>query len=265
MKYYNIFFLNPTNPTKITYKGTFHEEHDAKFSLPFIALDYVKSEQGSQQADRAYQNDKSLDEIIKNKDLKEGFYLKEDGDVVNLYEKKNIVIPGTIYNSYEIIVDKIGIFGISDLEVDDIHCPACTCFTSMPHVDKITTPHVSDMIKMLPQPVIDDLIKVHGKEKFGLRPVQERLKHNEVTKVKDVTVEFNPTPVIIDSFYTASKSGTSCSGSTNSASTSSSTSSSSSSVNTLDSTYSYASSCSSCDDSITESKDDQDDTSSDYE
>ena len=117
MRYYIVYFLNLQTLKPIFYKY-YDDEKIALSKIDSIALEYVKNEQGKQQADIAIQPTKSVIEIQNDTTLKEGLYLKKEGDIMIVYEKTKVALTGYIYSSYEIRMNKIGKFDVTDIDLD---------------------------------------------------------------------------------------------------------------------------------------------------
>lgn len=119
MKYYLIYFLDYKKNDSITIKENHYlTKEDATNNVERIALEYVKEMQGKQQADICKQT-KSLDEICNSIDIKNGMYIFKSNDNVILYEKTNLILEGKIWNSQTSVMDKLGMFSVTDIEIDD--------------------------------------------------------------------------------------------------------------------------------------------------
>lgn len=125
MKYLLIYYLDHKNNDQVTIKDYYTSKDDAINSLEKVALEFIKEQQGKQQINICRQYEKSVDDILKDTNIKEGLYIKKQGDIIVLYEKKNIIIPGTIWNSFDIKIDKIGMFNITEVNMDLAN--KCTC------------------------------------------------------------------------------------------------------------------------------------------
>lgn len=119
MKYYLVCFIDHTKDDTIIVKDSYQTKEDAINSLERAALEYVKEFQGKQQADRC-KTEKTPEQILYDTTLKEGMYIRKLEEKVYLYEKVNVVIPSRLlWNSYELKVNKIGLFNISEYNFDD--------------------------------------------------------------------------------------------------------------------------------------------------
>jgi hypothetical protein len=116
MKYYFICLQGTSD--NITIVDKYPTKEDAINNLEKQAIDYVKEMQGKQQANICQQN-KSLDKIAADQSLKEGLYIITSGEVVQLYQKTNTTIPGTLWNSKIMKMDKIGTFSITEFDFSE--------------------------------------------------------------------------------------------------------------------------------------------------
>lgn len=118
MKYYIICFLDYTKDDLIQVKNLYHTKEDAINNTERVAIEYIKEMQGKQQADICKQ-EKTIDEILNNNKLKEGMYIIKSNNNVILYEKVNITLPGRLWSSLQMEMNKIGLFTVSDLNDDN--------------------------------------------------------------------------------------------------------------------------------------------------
>lgn len=117
MKYFVIYYINFTN-FKVKLENSYSSQEEANENLLSTALNFVKEEQGKQQADIAVQNDKSEAELLSG-NLREGMYIKCDLSTVSVFNKFKEIIPGKIlWDSWEMKLNKIGMFGVSEVELN---------------------------------------------------------------------------------------------------------------------------------------------------
>ena len=126
MKYHLIYFLDHIDDNKVIIKDYYTSKDDALNALEKIAIDFIKEQQGKQQTSICKQYDKSIEDIQKDTSIKEGLYLKKHNDSIVLYEKKNILTPGTIWNSFNLQVYKIGTFYTTDINIE-LTASMCSC------------------------------------------------------------------------------------------------------------------------------------------
>ena len=127
MKYYIIYFIDHKNCDNVIIKELYRSKEDAVLNVEKVAIEYIRNLQGKQQADICKQQ-KSPQDILNDVNLKEGFYILVDNSVVTLYEKISGVIPGKIWNSYELQINKIGLFNYTEYNFDDLLFRSiCTC------------------------------------------------------------------------------------------------------------------------------------------
>lgn len=116
MKYFVIYYINFTN-FKVKLENSYSSLEEANENLLSTALNFVKEEQGKQQSDIALQNDKSEKDLL-TENFKEGMYIKSTPNEVTLYNKIKEIVSGTFYNSWEMKLNKIGMFGVSEVELN---------------------------------------------------------------------------------------------------------------------------------------------------
>lgn len=127
MKYYIIYFINYKNRDNVNIKELYRSKEDAILNVEKVAIEYIRNLQGKQQADICKQQ-KSPQDILNDINLKEGFYVLVDNYVVTLYEKISAVVPGKLWNSYELQINKIGLFDYTEYNFDDLlFRSTCTC------------------------------------------------------------------------------------------------------------------------------------------
>lgn len=163
MKYYMVYLLNYKENDSVTLKDSYSAECDAKNSLERNAIEYIKELQGKQQADICKQ-DKPPREILKDVTLKEGMYIVKEVDTIVLYEKITVVVPGTVWNSNSLKINKVGKFYVTEFNFDD-SIFRCTCMLSKPSTVKYTKPTISLSF-------VDELKNLNGN--FGLKPPKKR-------------------------------------------------------------------------------------------
>lgn len=132
MFYYLVYFLDYKKLNKnlldeITCKAIFNSRKAATGFLSEYAIDYVREYQGKQQTEICIQYDKTPEQILSDQKLKEGYYLGKKDDSIILYEKTQIKIPGTIWNSYELKINKIGMFNIAEIQSNSDNFVTASC------------------------------------------------------------------------------------------------------------------------------------------
>lgn len=118
MKYYLVCFIDYKNNDTISVKDSYLAKIDAVKRLQTVALEYVKEFQGKQQAEKC-QVELSQEQLQTDTTLKEGLYVRKVDETVILYEKVNMVVEGKIWNSYDVKVNKIGLFTISEYNFEN--------------------------------------------------------------------------------------------------------------------------------------------------
>src|SRR5690349_11367577 len=106
MKYHIIYFLDAQN--NVSLKEDYKTLNDAINSLEKVATEHIREQQGKQQVQLCRQYDKTSAQLLADPTIREGLYLIKDGTCIHLYEKKNTIIPGTIWNSYEMKIFQVG-------------------------------------------------------------------------------------------------------------------------------------------------------------
>lgn len=118
MKYYMVYLLNYKDSDSVVLKDSYRERNDAIHSLERTAIEHIKELQGKQQADICKQ-DKTPEEILADVQLREGLYIRKDGDSILLYEKKTVVKVGNFWNSNSLKILKVGKFYITEYNFDE--------------------------------------------------------------------------------------------------------------------------------------------------
>ena len=127
MKAFIIYYID--NGMKMVQKDIYFCKELALNELDTVALDHVKQLEGQKQVAVAVQYGKSTSDIVLNKELKDGLYLRKEQDSVILYEKKDVVDTGIIFNGIKKDLVKIGSFGVIDIDFEDHLLPKkCECF-----------------------------------------------------------------------------------------------------------------------------------------
>lgn len=194
MKYFVIFYIDCKTYKNVNLKGQYTTQEDAQNDLLPNALEYVRSEQGKQQADIALQNAKSTNELLIDESFKEGLYIKQEDNTIAVYNKFKEVIPGAIWNSYQLKINKVGIFGVSEIELNvSIPIPPPTIsFVQQSKRRTVSVPTVC-YLEELKQ-------RLSNNKNFGLRQVvrnaielQEIEMQNlrEIEEVDDYDYEYN--------------------------------------------------------------------------
>jgi hypothetical protein len=129
MKYFSIYFLNQKSHDQVEIKDTYLSKDDAINNIERVALDYIVEFNGKQQLEISKQYDRTTDQISSDQSLRPGLYLlkdnKENSSII-LYEKINKLVPGTIWNSYETKMEKLGKFYYMLINLDNFQTQ-CTC------------------------------------------------------------------------------------------------------------------------------------------
>jgi len=120
-----IYFLDNKKNDLINIKDTYINKNDAIANLERIAVEHVKKLEGEKQADICKQ-DLTMIQIADDVNLKNGLYIVKNNDNIILYEKQTQIIPGSIWNGYKNVAEKIGFFGIIEYKIDD-NMTRCSC------------------------------------------------------------------------------------------------------------------------------------------
>lgn len=189
MKYYIIYFIDYKDGNNVVIKELYRSKEDAVLNVEKVATEYIRNLQGKQQADICKQQ-KSPQDILNDVNLKEGFYILVDNSVVTLYEKISGVIPGTIWNSYELQINKIGLFNYTEYNFDDLlFRSTCTCSMGI-NKRKInqlpkSTPKQSTFVDELKERMKNNTIKLHHVNEG--RPIYCQIEEVEESPVVNVT------------------------------------------------------------------------------
>lgn len=164
MIHYLIYFSDNKKNDHIMIKDTYKNKNDAIINVEKIAFEYVKKIEGEKQMNVCKQ-EKTPEQILDDPTLRNGLYIIKTNNVVSLYEKYTQTIPGTIWNGYKNVIDKIGIFGMIEYKIDDT-LVRCACSISPPIHNGQKTPIEIKSVNFL-----DELNKVIGDTngKFNLR------------------------------------------------------------------------------------------------
>lgn len=162
MKFYAIFFLN-LKDNKLIFCNFCESESIEE--LKNAAIDYVRQKQGDQQAEITFQDQKKIEYIKNNDNLKEGLYLLPEKDYINLYEKEKCKLSGYIYDSYYTKITKVGQFFLTSLYIELKQYCKCECqkkLVNYKNIRKTNYPFIEELKKLLE----------NGKHNnFGLRPL----------------------------------------------------------------------------------------------
>jgi len=188
MKFFIIYYIDYKKNDQAIIKELYYTKEDAVRSIERTAVEYIKELQGKQQSDICKQN-KTLDEIFADNNLKEGMYIKKFGDYVEIYEKMSILSPGRVWNSYDLKVIKAGKFDITEHNFDDVLFKS-TCTCSIP-IKKIIKPriHVEDAKATF----IDELRDKQANGKIKLRPVKTKVFDSNI-----INIQNNGTNILTD-------------------------------------------------------------------
>lgn len=125
MKQYIVYFIDYKNNDKVTLKSSFSDKELANDNIELQALQYVTELQGSQQRDICKQN-KTAEEILNDFTLRDGLYFQNMNDQIVLYEKLSKTVVGWIQKTQESSCNKIGVFGLTELDLNIIPMSKCT-------------------------------------------------------------------------------------------------------------------------------------------
>lgn len=138
MRYYIIYFLDYKKNNAISIKDMYLAKEDAYNNLERVAIDYIRDLQGKQQAEICKQ-DKTPEQLLVDKTIKEGMYIKKQDELITVYEKITIVLPGRIWNSNDLQVNKIGQISVTEYNFDDIMFK-CDCNFKIERKQSIEVP-----------------------------------------------------------------------------------------------------------------------------
>lgn len=197
-KYFIIYYIDFTN-FKVKFENSYSSQEEANENLLSTSLNFVKEEQGKQQADIALLNDKTEKDLL-TENFKEGMYIKcdlssgnstspsekcDNGKTIFVYNKIKEIITGTFFNSWEMKVNKIGMFGVTEIELN-IPSPLPPVLPS-----GIIRPPIAPQVNIAQYKVscyIDELKNKLKSGNFGLRhiePVSEVVYDDDVEDGKD--------------------------------------------------------------------------------
>lgn len=160
MKFFLIYFLDCKSYKTVTLKGQYMTNEEASDDLLNVALEYVRTEQGKRQAEIALQ-DKTSEEMLNDETLKEGFYLKRDDTVIRLYEKCKETVSGYLYNTYNMKVQMVGTFGVTEVVLDLPSNIDAMLMAKRPKKSAPSQVYMQELMERLNS----------GVNNFGLRPV----------------------------------------------------------------------------------------------
>lgn len=136
MRFGIICFLDHKKNDSIIIKNMYKTKEDAFNNLERVAIEYIKELQGKQQAEVCKQ-DKTPEKLLADVSIKEGMYIKKVEEHILLYEKTTVIIPGKIWNSNSLQVNKIGQFSVTEYNFDDVLFK-CDCLLEKRGTEKIT-------------------------------------------------------------------------------------------------------------------------------
>lgn len=198
MKYFVIYYINFTN-FKVKLENSYSSQEEANENLLSTSLNFIKEEQGKQQADIALQNDKSEADLLSG-NFREGMYIKSNISsekitdfTVNVYNKIKEIVSGTFYNSWEMKLNKIGMFGVSEVELN-IPSPLPPVLPS-----GIIKPAIPIRRVNVNNCYIDELKAKLKNENFGLKHIEKMIE--DVVEIDDEVEEEkfeNPSKILSD-------------------------------------------------------------------
>lgn len=136
MRYHIIYFLDYKKNDSVTIKEMYMSKDDAFNNIEKVAIDYIKELQGKQQADICKQ-DKTPEQLLADISTKEGMYIRKYDDHVIIYEKTTVVVPGTLWNSNTLQVNKIAQISVMEYNFDDM---LFNCSCKIERKQRITIP-----------------------------------------------------------------------------------------------------------------------------
>lgn len=132
MKYYIICYIDYKNKDLISIKDQYLNKNDAINNLERIAIEFIKECEGKHQANKC-KVDKDPTSFVSDMAYKEGMYIRCMDETIVVYEKVSTMSNGIMWNSRETKVNKIGLFTISEWNIDDALF-RCNC----PRVENVT-------------------------------------------------------------------------------------------------------------------------------
>ena len=198
MKYYLVCFVDYKKNDNIIIKDSYLAKIDAEKRLESVALEYVKEYQGKQQAEKC-QLDLTPDQILSDVTLKEGLYIRKVDETVVLYEKVNVVLEGAIWNSYDVKVNKIGLFTISEYNFEN-QMAMCGCnIQKIEKVEKVENTHIVSRSESNPSMLLDELKQLFmkggsasllkRKSNMNIKPINEPINEQVIEPVTEPAVE----------------------------------------------------------------------------
>lgn len=170
MYYYLVYFLNYKNLDKnmdeLVCRAILNSRKEAIQFLSQYAIEYIQEYQGKQQAEICIQYDKTMDEIANDPKLKEGYYLGKNNDTIILYEKVQHKIAGTLWNSYEIRVNKVGAFNVAEIEISTMDNTKPIILPPTPLNSTSSKNYQSSYT------YLDELKTLFDSKSFGLKPIK---------------------------------------------------------------------------------------------
>jgi len=125
MKQYIIYFIDYKNNDMVTLKASFTNKDLANDNLETQALQYITELQGKEQREICKQN-KTAEELLADLTIKDGLYVKTVNDQIVVYKKFTETTLGWVKNTYETKCIKMGVFGLTELDLSDTPMSKCT-------------------------------------------------------------------------------------------------------------------------------------------
>ncbi|MEM3858127.1 MAG: hypothetical protein QW478_01830 [Candidatus Micrarchaeaceae archaeon] len=146
MRYWFIIFLDKLSDI-VSIKSEYTSQENAAKALEKYVIDYIKDMNGIKQLEKCNRTNVQDNVILNEVDFNGLFYRKVD-DKIELYEKKTVVVPGTLWNSLENKIIKLGIFMIVNYHIEDYKLCSCNVARTTCH-EKKEIPFMNELIERL--------------------------------------------------------------------------------------------------------------------
>jgi len=194
MRYYIIYFLDYKKNNVITIKEMYLAKEDAYNNLERVAIDYIRDLQGKQQAEICKQ-DKTPEQLLVDKTIKEGIYFKKQDEQITIYEKITIVLPGRVWNSNDLKVNKIGQFNVTEYNIGDIEQLKVTILEKDKEIQQLKERNFDD-IEQLKLTILEkdkeiQQLKEHNFDDIKQLKLIIQEKDKEIQQLKDILFKCN--------------------------------------------------------------------------
>lgn len=186
MRIYSVFYCDKKIDGNMVSLHQSTTEENAQVKLEKYALEHIKDEEGAKHTKIAFQDSRSVTNIRDDAELRNGLYLKNEGKMIYVYEKKTQVIPGTFYNGEETVVVPVGYFCVISQNVDVPEPIRCSCQLTRTELRPTRNQTTNEFISQLTQMFVT--IENEG----DCNVVPKNLDYNRATFKKPTEDELKP-------------------------------------------------------------------------